>query len=127
MLIKMPKRRVAPVVLVESRILILRQQKILDKELAQLYGILVKRLNEQVKRNRERFPADFMFHVTAKEGQILRETHDSTIQGLIGAIKDLMLPPGAPRCKIGFQLPPAKRDSVVSRRPALTRSFRHAG
>jgi hypothetical protein len=73
MLIKMPKRRVAPVVLVESRILILRPQRVIpDKELAQLYGILVKRLNEQVKRNRERFPADFMFHVTAKEGQILR-------------------------------------------------------
>jgi hypothetical protein len=40
------------------------------------------------------------------------ETHDSTIQGLIGAIKDLRLPPGAPRRKIGFQLPPPRRDSV---------------
>jgi hypothetical protein len=39
------------------------------------------------------------------------ETHDSTIQDLIGAIKDLMVPPGTPRPKIGFQLPPAKLDS----------------
>jgi hypothetical protein len=44
MLVKMPKRRVVPVVNVESRILILRQQRvILDKELAQLYGVSVKR------------------------------------------------------------------------------------
>lgn len=73
MLVKMPKRRVVPVVNVESRILILRQQRvILDKELAQLYGVSVKRLNEQLKRNRERFPADFMFRVTTCEGPILR-------------------------------------------------------
>lgn len=39
------------------------------------------------------------------------ETHDSTIQDLIRAIKDLMVPPGTPRPKIGFQLPPAKPDS----------------
>jgi hypothetical protein len=56
MLVKMPKRRVAPVVNVESRILILRQQRIiLDKELAQLYGVSLKRLNEQVKRNPSAF------------------------------------------------------------------------
>jgi hypothetical protein len=58
---------------VESRILILRHQKvILDTDLAELYGVPVKRLNEQVKRNRERFPADFMFQLTAKEAEELR-------------------------------------------------------
>lgn len=58
---------------VESRILILRHQKvILDTDLAELYGVPVKRLNEQVKRNRERFPADFMFQLTAKEAEDLR-------------------------------------------------------
>jgi hypothetical protein len=40
-----------------------------------------------------------------------RETHDPTTQDLSGAIKDLMVLPGTPRRKIGFQLPPAKRDS----------------
>ena len=45
---------------------------ILDSDLAALYGVTVKRLNEQVKRNRERFPADFMFRLGAKEQQILR-------------------------------------------------------
>jgi len=58
---------------VESRILILRHQKvILDTDLAELYGVPVKRLNEQVKRNRERFPADFMFQLSAKEAEDLR-------------------------------------------------------
>src|SRR5678816_4875704 len=58
---------------VESRILILRQQRvILDSDLAELYGVTVKQLNQQIKRNRERFPGDFMFQLTAKEDQILR-------------------------------------------------------
>jgi len=58
---------------VESRILILRHQKvILDADLAELYAVSVKRLNEQVKRNRERFPDDFVFQLTAKEHKILR-------------------------------------------------------
>jgi hypothetical protein len=53
---------------VESRIFVLRQQKvILDRDLAELYGVPVKRLNEQVKRNSERFPDDFMFQLTKLE------------------------------------------------------------
>ena len=53
---------------VESRIFVLRQQKvILDRDLAELYGVPVKRLNEQVKRNRERFPDDFLFQLTKIE------------------------------------------------------------
>ncbi|MBM4298420.1 MAG: ORF6N domain-containing protein [Deltaproteobacteria bacterium] len=39
----------------------------LDADLANLYGVTTKRLNEQVKRNRNRFPSDFMFQLTAKE------------------------------------------------------------
>jgi phage regulator Rha-like protein len=50
---------------VESRILVLRGRRvILDSDLAELYGVEVKRLNEQVKRNAERFPQDFVFRVT---------------------------------------------------------------
>ena len=72
-LLNMPKRRSSPVYVVESRILFLRHQRvILDRDLARLYGVPVGRLNEQVKRNRDRFPSDFMFQVTAKESQILR-------------------------------------------------------
>jgi hypothetical protein len=68
--------RVAQIVLlkpVEPRILVLRNQKvILDSELAELYGVKVKRLNEQVKRNAERFPPDFMFQLSLIEDKNLR-------------------------------------------------------
>jgi ORF6N domain len=56
-----------------AKILVLRNQKvILDTDLAELYGVPVKRLNEQVKRNPERFPADFRFTLTPAEYQDLR-------------------------------------------------------
>jgi phage regulator Rha-like protein len=69
----MPKRQSQLAIPVESRILILRHQRvILDSDLAELYGVTVKQLNQQIKRNIDRFPADFMFRLTAKEDQILR-------------------------------------------------------
>ena len=43
-----------------------------DSELAALYGVSTKRFNEQVRRNRKRFPADFMFQLTAEETSSLR-------------------------------------------------------
>ena len=53
---------------ISSKILTLRgQQVILDRDLAELYHVETKRLNEQVKRNSERFPADFMFKLNEKE------------------------------------------------------------
>jgi hypothetical protein len=58
---------------VEGRILFIRGHKVLlDSDLAELYGVSVKRLNEQVKRNAERFPEDFMFRLTADEFKALR-------------------------------------------------------
>ncbi len=61
----------AAVYAVESRILFLRHQRvILDADIAELYGVPVKRLNEQVKRNQERFPSDFMFQLTTKEHDV---------------------------------------------------------
>lgn len=69
----MAKRPTALAISVESRIVILRRQRvILDTDLAQLYGVPVKRLNQQVKRNHERFPSDFVFQVTAGEQESLR-------------------------------------------------------
>jgi hypothetical protein len=53
---------------VERAIRIIRGDKvILDEDLAELYGVEVKRLNEQVRRNLDRFPADFMFQLTTQE------------------------------------------------------------
>ena len=181
-LLSMPvKRRTTLASAVESRILLLRHQRvILDTDIADLYGVPVKVLNQQVKRNRERFPADFVFRLTSKEDAVLRsqfvtskqgrggrryapyaftehgaimaatvlnseravqmsvfvvrafvrlremlatnrklagkidelenrlDTHDSTIQDLIDAIKELMKPEDPPRKRIGFQIPAGK-------------------
>ena len=59
---------IATVEHIESLVYTIRgQQVMLDSDLAQLYGYEVKRLNEQVKRNIERFPDDFMFQLTEEE------------------------------------------------------------
>jgi ORF6N domain len=77
-----------------SAILILRGQRVLqDSELAALYGVSTKRFNEQVRRNRKRFPADFMFQLT---------THDEAIAAILSAIRQLMHPPAQKRRPIGF-------------------------
>lgn len=56
----------------ERRIFFIRGHKVmLDRDLAELYGVPTFRLNEQVKRNRNRFPADFMFQLNAKEATVL--------------------------------------------------------
>lgn len=53
---------------IESKILLIRGQKVmLDADLAELYGVETKVLNQAVKRNIERFPTDFMFQLTAAE------------------------------------------------------------
>ena len=53
---------------IESLILSIRgKQVILDRDLARLYGVETRRLNEQVRRNMERFPEDFMFQLTKEE------------------------------------------------------------
>ena len=58
---------------IESLIRIIRGQKVMvDFDLAMLYGVQNKRLNEQVKRNIKRFPEDFMFQLTKEEWNILK-------------------------------------------------------
>jgi hypothetical protein len=62
------KQLLVPVERVQSRIYLLRGEKvIIDADLADLYGVSTKRLNEQVSRNLERFPEDFMFQLTVEE------------------------------------------------------------
>ena len=64
---------IVPIQRVQSLILLIRDQKvILDADLAELYGVPTKRLNEQARRNIERFLADFMFQLTAEETERLR-------------------------------------------------------
>lgn len=62
----------APVALIERRIYLVRGKKVrVDTDLAELYGVATFRLNEAVKRNRKRFPEDFMFQLTKEETEAL--------------------------------------------------------
>jgi phage regulator Rha-like protein len=62
-----------PVELIERKIYLIRGHKVmLDRDLAELYGVSTGRLNEQVKRNRKRFPEDFMFQLTPDEAAAIR-------------------------------------------------------
>lgn len=58
---------------INSKIYILRDQKVmLDFDLAEMYGAETRRLNEQVSRNKERFPTDFMFQISEEEYELMR-------------------------------------------------------
>lgn len=62
------KEKLLPMECIENRIRIIRGQKVMiDADLAELYGVPTKALNQAVKRNSERFPADFMYQLTAEE------------------------------------------------------------
>jgi ORF6N domain-containing protein len=70
---------------ITDAIFVLRRRRVLlDTELAFLYGVTAKRLNEQVRRNLDRFPADFRFQLTATEYEALRSqiaTSKTTFSG----------------------------------------------
>ncbi len=68
-----PTNALLPVERIERVILLVRGEKvILDVDIAALYGVPVKRLNEAVRRNRERFPDDFTFQLKPDEAELLR-------------------------------------------------------
>ena len=67
---------------IERSILLIRGHKVmLDADLAVLYGVSTKRLNEQVRRNRSRFPDDLMFQLSGKEVRSLRSQFATSKQG----------------------------------------------
>lgn len=70
---------------IARRIYFIREAKVmLDSDLAELYQVSVKRLNEQVRRNTERFPLDFMFQLTENEWEFLRSQFATLRSGLWG-------------------------------------------
>jgi hypothetical protein len=96
---------VRPVEHIASRILVVRGQRVIvDADLAALYGVSTKRLNEQVKRNRTRFPEDFVFRLTAAEtAEVVANCDDRAIGQILEAIRQLTQPPQTPRRRrIGF-------------------------
>lgn len=65
-----------------NKIYLIRGEKVmLDRDLAELYGVETRRLNEQVKRNIERFPKDFMFRLTVNEFENLKSQIATTSWG----------------------------------------------
>jgi hypothetical protein len=69
---------------IQTRILVLREQRVLlDADLAELYGVSTKRLNEQVKRNARKFPEDFVFQLTREEMDAIRraQQQDPALKG----------------------------------------------
>ena len=79
---------VLPVEHITHSILVLRGQKVLlDAELAALYGVTTARLNQQVRRNRERFPDDFLFELTTAEFSALMLQNASSKSGRGGRRK----------------------------------------
>ena len=68
--------------LILDRVLLIRGVKImLDKDLAEMYGVEVKRLNERVKRNHTRFPSDFMFQLSSDEWLHLKSQNATSSWG----------------------------------------------
>jgi hypothetical protein len=68
----MPRETALAAKPIDTRIFLVRSQKILlDSDLAALYGVEVRALNQAIKRNQERFPSDFVFQLTPKESDAL--------------------------------------------------------
>ena len=82
----MVKAELVPMDRVEKIILVLRGHRvILDTDLAEIYVVPAKRLNEQVKRNLERFPADFMFQLSSQEYSNLKSQSATSSSNPINA------------------------------------------
>ena len=71
-MLKNNSKSLVPTEFIERKIYFIRGHKVmLDSDLAKLYGVSTKRLNEAVKRNKKRFPKDFMFQLSIKETEDL--------------------------------------------------------
>ncbi|MBV6484458.1 MAG: hypothetical protein KFKLKKLM_00964 [Flavobacteriales bacterium] len=78
----MSKDIIIPQEVIINKIYSIRGQKVmLDSDLAELYGVETKRLNEQVKRNNSRFPDDFMFQLTIQEWENLKSQNATSSWG----------------------------------------------
>jgi hypothetical protein len=78
----MAQPKIVPIEIIEQRIFFIRSKKVmLDRHLAELYGVSTKRLNERVKRNRSRFPDDFAFQLKNEEAELLRSQFATSKKG----------------------------------------------
>ena len=91
---------------IERRILLIRGQRVmLDSDLADLYGVSTKVLNQSVKRNRGRFPYDFMFQLNEEEkDEVITICDHLRSLRFSHALKKLMAVSPSPCRRIGFHL-----------------------
>jgi hypothetical protein len=83
-----PEQQLIPVEAIERRIFLIRGQKVmLDRDLAELYGVPTRRLNEQLRRNLDRFPEDFAFILTQQELKDLKSHFATSRSGWGGRRK----------------------------------------
>lgn len=76
------KKLMIPDEVIANKIFLIRGQKVMiDSEIAELYGVETRRLNEQVKRNSERFPENFMFQLTRDEFDNLKSQNATSSWG----------------------------------------------
>ena len=88
----MNSKSVIPRETIQNKILLVRGQKVMmDRDLAELYGVETRTLKQQVKRNISRFPPDFMFELTKEELEEWRNQFGSSNRELMG----LRIPPFA--------------------------------
>ena len=107
---------------IERRIFLIRGHRVMmDRDLAELYGVKTKYLNQQVRRNIKRFPQEFMFPLTEEERdelvaicnrfKTLKHSsflpnafteHGVAMLAILQAIKHLLEPPKEPKGRIGF-------------------------
>ncbi len=77
----MEKKELISQEIIESKILLIRGRKVmLDRDLAGLYGVETKAINQAVKRNSQRFPDDFMFRLSAEEARLLSRSQFVTLK-----------------------------------------------
>jgi len=89
MKIREADNNLTPLEKIENRILLVRGQKVmLDRDLALLYGVQTKVLNQSVKRNKERFPEDFMFQLTKMEAEYLLQERDDSSRSQIVTLNE---------------------------------------
>lgn len=78
----MNEKKIVSIAQIESSIYLIRKHRVmLDEDLARIYGVSTKRLNEQVRRNLNRFPSDFMFQLTYQEVTLLRSQFATSKEG----------------------------------------------
>jgi len=83
--IEMAKSKTLPDAVIVSKIYVIRGQKVMiDRDLAELYGVDTKALKQAVRRNAERFPDDFMFEMTEKEFKRWSKEHLTLSADIIG-------------------------------------------